>query len=151
MCVYVCVREREPANYSFFPGECLCVCNCVTQCKCVKMGSKSDPPDRNEKSEKTKKSSNSLQTKDTPKTSKQTKAKPKYKHKYKPEPVLNLFLSSMVTRCDTSRLFSVVYYEECGQVAQAARRWATGWTARVRSRVSEGWRFFFAPSCPDWS
>ena len=25
-----------------------------------------------------------------------------------------------------------------GQVAQAARRWATGWTARVRSRVSEG-------------
>ena len=38
-----------------------------------------------------------------------------------------------------------------GQVAQAARLLATGWTARVRSRVSEGWRFFFPPSCPDWS
>ena len=38
-----------------------------------------------------------------------------------------------------------------GQVAQAARRWVTGWTARVRSRVSEGWRCFFTPSCPDWS
>ena len=37
-----------------------------------------------------------------------------------------------------------------GQVAQAARRLAAGWTARVRSRVSEGCRFFFAPSCPDW-
>ena len=32
-------------------------------------------------------------------------------------------------------------------------RWrlAAGWTARVRSRVSERWRFFFTPSCPDWS
>ena len=28
-----------------------------------------------------------------------------------------------------------------GQVAQAARRLATDWTAWVRSRVSEGWRF----------
>ena len=37
-----------------------------------------------------------------------------------------------------------------GQVAQVARRLAAGWTARVRSRVSEGWRFFFTPSCPDW-
>ena len=37
-----------------------------------------------------------------------------------------------------------------GQVAQAARRLAAGWTARVRSRVSEGCRFFFTPSCPDW-
>ena len=42
-------------------------------------------------------------------------------------------------------------HRSVGQVAQAARRWATGWTARVRSRVSEGWRFFFALSCPDWS
>ena len=38
-----------------------------------------------------------------------------------------------------------------GQVAQAARRLATEWTAWVRSRVSEGWRFFFTRSCPDWS
>ena len=37
------------------------------------------------------------------------------------------------------------------QVAQAARRLATGWTTRVRFRVSEGWRFFFIPPCPDWS
>ena len=37
------------------------------------------------------------------------------------------------------------------KVTQAARRWATGWTARVRFQVSEGWRFFFTPSCPDWS
>ena len=44
-----------------------------------------------------------------------------------------------------------IYIRLVGQVAQAARRWATGWTARVQSRVSEGWRFFFAPSCPDWS
>ena len=36
-----------------------------------------------------------------------------------------------------------------GQVARAARRLTTGWTARVRSRVSEEWRFFFTPSCPD--
>ena len=36
-----------------------------------------------------------------------------------------------------------------GQVAQAARRWAMGWMARVRSRVSERWIFFFTPSCPD--
>ena len=34
------------------------------------------------------------------------------------------------------------YYLRRGQVAQAARRLATGWTARVRSRVSAGWRFF---------
>ena len=38
-----------------------------------------------------------------------------------------------------------------GQVAQAARRLAAFRTVRVRSRVSEGWRFFFRPSCPDWS
>ena len=37
------------------------------------------------------------------------------------------------------------------KVAQAARRLATGWTARVRSRVSEECRFFFIPSCTDWS
>ena len=30
---------------------------------------------------------------------------------------------------------------EMGQVAQAARRLAAGWTARVRSRVSEGGDF----------
>ena len=34
---------------------------------------------------------------------------------------------------------------------QAARRLATDWTARVRSRVAERWRFFFSPSCLDWS
>ena len=38
-----------------------------------------------------------------------------------------------------------------GQVAKAARHLDTDWTTRVRSRMSEGWRFFFAPSCPDWS
>ena len=32
-----------------------------------------------------------------------------------------------------------------------ARRLATGWTARVQSRVSEGWIVSFVPSCPDWS
>ena len=32
-----------------------------------------------------------------------------------------------------------------GQVAQAARRLATGWTARVRSQVSKGWRFSSLP------
>ena len=37
-----------------------------------------------------------------------------------------------------------------GQVAQAAMYLATGWTAQVQSRVSEGWRFFFTPSCSDW-
>ena len=37
-----------------------------------------------------------------------------------------------------------------GQVAQAVRRLAMGWTVQVRSRVSEEWRFFFTPSCPDW-
>ena len=41
--------------------------------------------------------------------------------------------------------------ETVGQVAQAARRLTTGWMVRVRSRVSEGWRVFFIPSCPDWS
>ena len=38
-----------------------------------------------------------------------------------------------------------------GQVAQAKRRLATCWTARNRSLVPESWRFFFTPSCPDWS
>ena len=38
-----------------------------------------------------------------------------------------------------------------GQVNQAVRRLATDWTARVRSPVSEWWRFFFTPSYPDWS
>ena len=38
-----------------------------------------------------------------------------------------------------------------GQVAQAARHWAMGWTARVRSWVLEGCTFFFTPSCSDWS
>ena len=37
-----------------------------------------------------------------------------------------------------------------GQVAQAVRPLATGYTVRVRSRVSERWRFFFTPSCPEW-
>ena len=37
-----------------------------------------------------------------------------------------------------------------GQVVQAARRLATSWTARVRSRAAEGWRFFFCPSYQDW-
>ena len=37
-----------------------------------------------------------------------------------------------------------------GNVAQAARYLTTGWTARVQSRVSEAWRFFFTLSCPDW-
>ena len=50
----------------------------------------------------------------------------------------------------TLRSIFVGYRRYVGQVAQAARRLATGWTARVRSRVSEGWRFFFTPSCPDW-
>ena len=45
-------------------------------------------------------------------------------------------------------LHTIIYV---GHVAQAARRWAMGRTAQVRSRVSEGWRFFFVPSCPDWS
>ena len=26
-----------------------------------------------------------------------------------------------------------------------------GWTARVQSQVSEGWRFLFTRLCPDWS
>ena len=38
-----------------------------------------------------------------------------------------------------------------GQVAQVARRLAAGWTARIRSRVSEGMEIFLTPSCPDWS
>ena len=38
-----------------------------------------------------------------------------------------------------------------GQVAQAARRLAMGWMARVRSWVSEGWRFFFTSLLSDWS
>ena len=42
-------------------------------------------------------------------------------------------------------LLQVLQTKTVGQVAQAARRLAMGWTARV----SEGWRFFFAPSCPD--
>ena len=46
-----------------------------------------------------------------------------------------------------------LHYKVCfvDQVAQAARRLATGWAARIRSRVSEDWRFFFTYSCPDWS
>ena len=36
-----------------------------------------------------------------------------------------------------------------GQAAQTSRRLAMGWTVWVRSRVSEEWRLFFAPSCPD--
>ena len=40
---------------------------------------------------------------------------------------------------------------EVGQVAQAARCLIKGWMAWVRSQVSEGWKFFFTPSCPDWS
>ena len=38
----------------------------------------------------------------------------------------------------------VMIWRGGGQVAQGARRLTTGWTARVRSRVSEGWRFFFS-------
>ena len=34
-----------------------------------------------------------------------------------------------------------LYISSVGQVVQAARRLATGWTARVRARVSEWWRF----------
>ena len=37
-----------------------------------------------------------------------------------------------------------------GQVADEAMRLAMAWTAQVRSRVSEAWRFFFTPWCPDW-
>ena len=40
------------------------------------------------------------------------------------------------------RLFSLTLLTFVGQVAQAARRLATGWTARVRSRVSEGVEIF---------
>ena len=47
-------------------------------------------------------------------------------------------------------IYTVYIYIYMGQVAQAAKRLATGWTARVRSRVSEVWRFFFTPTCPDW-
>ena len=40
---------------------------------------------------------------------------------------------------------SIVAYviKTLGKIAQVARGLATGWTARVRSRESEGWRFFF--------
>ena len=37
------------------------------------------------------------------------------------------------------------------QVALEARRLATGWTVRVRFRVSEGWIYFFTPSSPNCS
>ena len=37
------------------------------------------------------------------------------------------------------------------QIAQAARHLATGWTAWVRSRVSEWVEIFFTPSYPDSS
>ena len=43
------------------------------------------------------------------------------------------------------------YNINVGKVAIAVKRLATGRTDRVRSRVSEGWRFFFTPSYPNCS
>ena len=43
------------------------------------------------------------------------------------------------------------FFANVAQVAQAARRLATGLTARVRSRVAEGWSLFFTHSYPVWS
>ena len=63
--------------------------------------------------------------------------------------------TSGVTPCMLWRMmgfvFSCVHMIMVGQAAQAARGLTTGWTARVRSWVSEGWRFFFTPLCPDLS
>ena len=44
-----------------------------------------------------------------------------------------------------------LYIVSVGQVAQAAKRLDTGWTIQVQSQMSEGWRFFFTPPCPDLS
>ena len=43
--------------------------------------------------------------------------------------------------------FDNLHFSLVRQVAQASRRLATGWTAWLL----EGWRFFFTPSCSDWS
>ena len=64
---------------------------------------------------------------------------------------LNFCSERTVIGQNTLMMIIILNVTFVGQVAQAARRLATGWTARVRSRVSEGWRLFFTASCPDWS
>ena len=52
------------------------------------------------------------------------------------------FHSTRPLECSSLQYTNGIY--NLGLVAQTPC-----WTARVRSRVSEWWRFFFTPSCPD--
>ena len=53
-----------------------------------------------------------------------------------------IFLLSMYEHNNYSLFYNEKNFEPLCISPQAARRLATGWTARVRSRVSEYWRFF---------
>ena len=68
----------------------------------------------------------------------------------KSQNLLYIFVS-LFKKINVSKIICCTKKSEVGQVAQAARRLTTGWTARVRSPVSEGWRFLFTHSCSDWS
>ena len=74
---------------------------------------------------------------------------PKQSHQYTVYPSLAATQTCILAckRHKVSKCYTMIHV--C-QVAQVARRLATGWTARVLSWVSEGWRFFCTHVCPDW-